>query len=672
MKYVNVVIDNKSNSTDYYYTYSSFFDQVELGQKVLVPFGRSNTLKEAYIFQILENTESKIKNIKEIIEIKIDGSISQEAVEICIWMREHYFCRYIDAVKCFTMPGKPNKKVSVFESAKDEDDFIGEAELTLTEEQDTAKGILFPAINAKVNRTFLIHGVTSSGKTEIYIRAIKETLSLGKTAIMLVPEISLTSQIIERFEKRFGMEKIAVLHSKLSRAQRQREWDRIKNKEASIVIGARSGIFAPLENIGIIVIDEEHDGSYKSDMTPKYDTIEVAAMRAYFNDAIFLLGSATPSINSYYNCMESRAQLIKLNERFNKTSLPDVTLVDMREELKNGNRSIFSRELYSEIENNLAIGKQVILFLNRRGYSTFITCRGCGYTMKCKDCGVALTYHKGTDVAVCHYCGYKEKVQNICPNCNQKYLKHFGTGTEKVEELARELFPTAGIERLDLDAVKKISDMDKILCDFRKGKVQILIGTQIVAKGLDFSNVGLVGIIAADISLNIPDYRSAERSFQLITQAAGRAGRGSEIGKVVVQSYFPEHYAIMTAINHDYQGFYKDEIFIRKNLNYPPFNQIILITISSKQEEIAQAAAESIYKIIKIKAGENEGKNVLPATQSVIFKSKEYYRYQIIIKASNEKMESYRKLLWKIKMRNTENNKSDVLISIDVNPYSFY
>jgi primosomal protein N' (replication factor Y) len=672
MKYVNVVIDNKSNSTDYYYTYRSFFEEIQIGQRVTVPFGISNTIKEGYVFEIIEDINIKQKGLKDIISIDDEVHLSFEAVQLCMWMRDYYFCRYIDAIKCFIMDGKISKKIMIESKEKRDKEFIKEINLVPTDEQKNAMNSIFPSIDAGQNKTFLIHGVTSSGKTELYIRIIEKVLSIGKTAIMLVPEISLTSQIIDRFEKHFGSNELAVLHSKLSKGARQNQWNRIKNKEAKIVIGARSAIFAPIENIGIIIIDEEHDGSYKSDMTPRYDTLEVAKERAKFNNAILIHGSATPSINSYYNSTIGKYNLINLKERFNKTLLPDVALVDMREELKKGNKSIFSRLLYNEIEKNLELGKQIILFLNRRGYSTFITCRSCGFTMKCKDCGVALTYHKDDNKAICHYCGHKEKVESICPNCKQKYLKHFGTGTEKVEELTKELFPSANIQRLDLDAVKKIGDIDKVLSEFRRGKANILIGTQIVAKGLDFSNVGLVGIIAADISLNIPDYRSAERSFQLITQAAGRSGRGAEKGKVIVQSYLPEHYAITASINHDYNKFYNDEIFMRKQLNYPPFSNVILITVASKNEDVSRSVAQSIYNLIKSKAGSKLEQNILPVTQSVIYKTKDYYRNQIIIKSDNEKIDSYRKLLWKIKNRNTENSKSGVLLSIDINPSSFY
>jgi primosomal protein N' (replication factor Y) len=672
MKYVNVVIDNKSNSTDYYYTYRSFFEEIQIGQRVTVPFGISNSVKEGYVFEIIEDSNIKQKGLKDIISIDYEIYLSLETVQLCKWMRDYYFCRYIDAIKCFIMDGKVSKKILLETKEKCEKEFIKEINLVPTDEQKDAMNSIFPSIGVGKNETFLIHGVTSSGKTELYIRIIEKALAMGKTAIMLVPEISLTSQIIDRFEKHFGSMKLAVLHSKLSKGARQNQWNRIKNNEAQIVIGARSAIFAPIENIGIIIIDEEHDGSYKSDMTPKYDTLEVANERAKFNNAILIQGSATPSINSYYNSTIGRFNLINLKERFNKTLLPDVSLVDMREELKNGNKSIFSRLLYNDIESNLKQGKQIILFLNRRGYSTFITCRSCGFTMKCGDCGVALTYHKEDNKAICHYCGHKEKVENICPNCKQKYLKHFGTGTEKVEELTKELFPDANIQRLDLDAVKKIGDIDKVLSEFRRGKINILIGTQIVAKGLDFSNVGLVGIIAADISLNIPDYRSSERSFQLITQAAGRSGRGDEKGKVIVQSYLPEHYAITASINHDFNKFYNDEIFMRKQLNYPPFSNVILITIASKNEDVSRAVAQSIYSLIKSKAGTKLEQNILPVTQSVIYKSKDYYRNQIIIKADNEKIDSYRKLLWRIKNRNTENSKSGVLLSIDINPSSFY
>lgn len=394
----------------------------------------------------------------------------------------------------------------------------------LTDEQRGALEIVRPAIDANEHRVFLVQGVTNSGKTEVYMRVIADCLAHGKTAVMLVPEISLTPQTIRRFTTRSGAEAIAVLHSRLSALERYEQWLRVRRGDIRIVIGARSALFAPFENIGVFILDEEHEATYKSDMTPKYDAREVAIQRAAFHQAVVLLGSATPSLESAYRAEKGEYTLIRLHKRFNEGLLPAVTTVDMREELLQGNKSIFSRLLYEKIQETLAEKKQVILFLNRRGYTTFLSCRSCGFVMRCRECGISMTFHKAQGTAVCHYCGRKEAVPTVCPVCGSKYIRQFGTGTEKVEEAALTAFPDTVIDRLDLDTAKRKGNAEKILSRFAKGKTAILIGTQLVAKGLDFSNVGLVGILSADLSLNLPDYRSPERTFQLVTQAAGRAG----------------------------------------------------------------------------------------------------------------------------------------------------
>lgn len=487
---------------------------------------------------------------------------------------------------------------------------------------------------------------------------------------MLVPEIALTTQTIERFIGRFGSEKIAVLHSKLSNGERYDEWMRIRNGRVRIVIGARSAVFAPLSDLGIVILDEEHESTYKSDKTPKYDTIEVAIKRAELNKAVVLLGSATPSMVSYHKAEAGEYQKITLTERFNKTPLPAVEIVDMRDELKNGNKSIFSVALYREMKKTLEEKRQVILFLNRRGYSTFVSCRSCGYVMKCDECGISLTYHKTRNEAVCHLCGYHEKLPPVCPVCNGKYIKHFGTGTEKVEEVTRELFPEYTADRLDLDTTTKKGSIDRILNSFKKGKTKILIGTQLVAKGLDFANVGLVGIVAADISLNVPDFRSAERTFQLITQAAGRAGRGEEAGKVLIQTYSPEHYSILAAAGHDYKAFYQAESMIRNQLGYPPFSDLFQIVISSEEEEEAFAEIKHVADCFVKMTGEEQRKFILGPQKASMQKMKGQYRYQFLIKCMPGKRKTYSKVLNDIKLGISTNRKAKYSISIDINPYS--
>jgi primosomal protein N' (replication factor Y) len=503
------------------------------------------------------------------------------------------------------------------------------------------------------------------------MQVIEECIAGGRTAVMLVPEISLTPQTIDRFIGRFGSEQIAVLHSKLSMGERYDEWMRIRKGEVKIVIGARSAVFAPLSEIGVIVLDEEHETTYKSDMTPKYDTAEVAIRRAKKNGAVVLLGSATPSLVSSYKAETGEYQRIALTERFNKTPLPAVEIVDMREELKNGNKSIFSISLYQEMKKNLEEKRQVILFLNRRGYSTFVSCRSCGYVMKCRECGISLTYHKTRNEAICHFCGYRERIPAVCPVCGGKYIKHFGTGTEKVEEVTKEIFPEYTVDRLDLDTASKKGSIDKILNSFRKGKTNILIGTQLVAKGLDFSNVGLVGIVSADISLNVPDFRSAERTFQLITQAAGRAGRGDTPGKVLIQSYNPDHYSIVAAAGHDYEAFYRAETAIRKQIGYPPFSDLIQIVLSSEKEQEAFEVCRRVAEDFIRGAGKSEERYVFGPQAAPMNKIKGLYRYQLLIKCFPGKRKEYSRILNEIKLGINTDRNAKYLISIDVNPYSF-
>jgi primosomal protein N'' len=670
MKYVNVVIDNNTDHTDNLYTYVCEDDSVKVGDKVFVPFAKGNRIRDAYVFQIADRLPEEIKGIKTVAGIDPDISLSEEAVATCIWMKRQYLCRYIDAIKCFTPSGTSSKRGKVRTPYKDEK---GEVSVNkqLTEEQRSAVETILPSVTKPEHKVFLIHGVTSSGKTEVYMQIIDACVSSGRAAIMLVPEISLTPQTIERFIGRFGSERIAVLHSKLSLGERYDEWMRIKKGQVKIVIGARSAVFAPLSDIGVIVLDEEHETTYKSDMTPKYDTAEVAIKRARKNRAAVLLGSATPSLISSYKAEAGEYHRIHLTERFNKTPLPAVEIVDMREELKNGNKSIFSVELYREIQKTLNEKRQVILFLNRRGYSTFVSCRSCGFVMKCRDCGISLTYHKSRNEAVCHFCGCREKIPTVCPVCGGKYIKHFGTGTEKVEELTKEIFPEYAVDRLDLDTTMKKGSIDKILNAFKKGKTNILIGTQLVAKGLDFSNVGLVGIVSADISLNVPDFRSAERTFQLITQAAGRAGRGDLSGKVLIQTYNPDHYSVISAANHDYEAFYQSETAIRKQVGYPPFSDLIQIVLSSEKEQEAYEICARVAEDFIRSAGRDEARYVLGPQAAPMNKIKGLYRYQLLIKCFPGKRKEYSMILNDIKMGINTDRNAKYFISVDINPYSF-
>ena len=444
---------------------------------------------------------------------------------------------------------------------------------------------------------FLLHGVTGSGKTEVYIRVIRRALQLGRTAIVLVPEIALTPQMVSWLHARFGAD-AAVLHSALSAGERFDEWRRIRSGEARVVIGARSAIFAPIENIGVIVVDEEHESTYQSDHRPRYDAREIAWRRAGQHNAVLLLGSATPSISTYMRAMpgvraENRLTLIELRQRVNNRPLPEVDVVDMRGEFERGNRSVFSGKLATELKRCLAEGHQAMLFINRRGHSTFVSCRKCGYVVKCGQCDVAMTWHQSEGVLKCHYCGKTLPPPKQCPNCGSAYIKYFGAGTQKVEEEVRRLFPDARVARMDIDITQAKDAHQRILDAIRAGDTNVLVGTQMIAKGLDFPNVTLVGVVAADMSLNLPDYRSVERTFQLITQVAGRAGRADNPGRVVVQTYDPDHYAIRLAAAQDYRAFYTRESQSRRTALYPPFTVLMRIVYASKDVDAAKAAAQA-------------------------------------------------------------------------------
>lgn len=539
----------------------------------------------------------------------------------------------------------------------------------LTKEQYNAFECILEEYDIKSNK-FLIHGVTGSGKTEIYLQLVEEMLKKGKDAIILVPEISLTPQTIDRFMGRFG-EKVAVIHSKLSYGERFDQWRRIKTGKAKLVVGARSAIFAPFKNLGLIIIDEEHENTYKSSQNPKYDTIDVAEKRCDLEHAILVLGSATPLIETYYKAQRGEYKLLELKERANKQKLPEILLVDMREELSFGNKSIFSRALYNEIKGNLENNRQTILFLNRRGFSNFVSCRSCGYVVKCTNCDISMTYHKSIDKLRCHYCGATRDVPHVCPQCGSKYIKYFGVGTEQVEITTKKLFPNARIARMDGDTTSLKGSYENILEDMKAGEIDILIGTQMISKGLDFPNVTLVGIIAADTTLNLPDFRSPEKSFQLVTQVAGRAGRGDDLGKVVLQTYNPEHYSIEYAKLQDYNKFYKTEIMLREEFLYPPFVNIISILVYGEDRYNVQHVIKSCYDIIKKESFfiNDFNKHFIGPNPAPLEKIKNNYRWQIIIKIENNHMECMKNIIKRVCILNEFNLKLDnVKFSIDVNP----
>ncbi len=498
----------------------------------------------------------------------------------------------------------------------------------LTEEQQKCfEGINFCIQNEEFSKN-LIYGITGSGKTEIYLQLIQKVLEKGKEAIVLVPEISLTPQMVDRFLARFG-DIVAVLHSKLSAGERFDEWQKISNGEKKIIIGARSAIFGPVKKIGIIIIDEEHDMSYKADSTPRYNAKDLAKYLAEKNNCPLVLGSATPDMITMHQAKQNEIILYTLKNRANNARIPKVEIVDMRNELAIGNRSMISFKLQEEINKNLENKKQTILFLNRRGYSTFIMCRECGYVAKCKNCNISLTYHMNVNKLKCHYCGYEADVINECPECRSKKIKYFGTGTQKLENEVHKLFPNANTIRMDLDTVTKKNSHEEILNKFKKENIDILLGTQMIVKGHHFPKVTLVGVITADASLNLEDYRAVERTFQTLVQVSGRAGR-EENGNVIIQTYNPDHYAIIDSQKQDYDLFYNQEISLRKMLNYPPFCDIILINFSGKKVDEVKKISNLVYK--KLISVQNGNINVYKPVPSPVDKIQNNYRWRIIIK----------------------------------------
>lgn len=666
MIYADIAVENKSKYTDVLFTYASE-EALSPGDLVLVPFGKNDKEKRGIVCKLVQSPQCEKDKIKTVINLAEREFLSEEAVKTALWMKQRYAIKYYDAFKCFIPPGKAAKPGKEKEPYRDLTG-RGQPPEKLTEEQKYAAEEIEKALEKGEQSNFLLHGVTASGKTEVYMQVIEKAVSIGKTAIMLVPEISLTKQMIETFTGRFGKEVIAVLHSKLTHRERYDEWRRIKDGKAKIVIGARMAVFAPLKNIGLIVMDEEQEASYKADMSPKYDTVDIALKRLSHYSGVMLLGSATPSVVSYYRVSQGIYRLLTLKHRYNKMPLPEVITADMREELREGNRTIFSRVLYEGINDEISNGRQVILLQNRRGYANFVSCRECGHVIKCPECGISLTYHKSQDSLICHYCGRHFPVPDRCPECKSSYIKYFGIGTEQVVEAVQQLFPAASVDRLDIDAIKTRKDLDRILEKFDNGETDILIGTQLVAKGLDFDNVGLVGIIAADAGLNIPDYRSAERTFQLVTQAAGRAGRRDSRGKVIIQTYEPDNYALQGAALNDYEAFYEKEITLRKFMNYPPFTDIINVNFTAENEETASDISKRCRRYIEKL---EEGVNMLGPKAALNFKGKDSVRFYIMIKCPKNlrnKFVFYLEEFSKILI----NERIKCSMDIDVNPYSTY
>ena len=820
-KYAKVIIDNRAHNTDKPYTYlikPEMVDIIQKGMRVLVPFGMGNRKIIGIIIEICDDYEEKYK-LKEIIDIVDDKAlITEDLLDLSLWMSKEYLSPYLDSLQTVLPPGD-FKKVKTYISAVNHNNYneklnslekgimdfvlnhgntvdldlikenfkdnnllktirklekvnlissnlkiettiekkyekyvslidknlsyeemvkaigkrsykqievveylkekktlplknlmqstntslstiksvekkglieIFEKEIfrepidtdikpyekhKLSKDQKQAVDIILNNIkNQSKENKFLIHGVTGSGKTEIYLQLVEEMIKSNRDSIILVPEISLTPQTIDRFVGRFG-DNVAVLHSRLSYGERFDQWRKIKEGKVKIVVGARSAVFAPFNNLGLIIIDEEHESTYKSGMNPKYSTIEVAEKRCEQLGAYLVKGSATPSIESYFKAKNGDIKLINLDKRVNNKKMPDVKIIDMREELNKGNTSIFSEELYYAIEKNLKDKRQTILFLNRRGYSTFVSCRQCGYVVKCNSCDISMTYYMAENKLKCHYCGLAINPPKLCPVCKSKYIKYFGIGTEKVEDYTKQLFPKARVERMDMDTTSKKGSHESILRNMKDEKIDILIGTQMIGKGLDFKNVTLVGIIAADTSLNLPDFRASERTFQLVTQVSGRAGRGDADGRVIVQSYNPEHYSIQTSKEHDYLAFYNKEILLRKEFNYPPFSNILSITIYGENINSVIKASRDIYNALTREMSINGLKDIIKditgPNPAPLEKIKNNFRFQILIKSPDKHMEKLKEIIeWVCIINRDELDLTQIKLNVDIDPNS--
>jgi primosomal protein N' (replication factor Y) (superfamily II helicase) len=556
------------------------------------------------------------------------------------------------------------KDMEVYRDPYENREFKRTSPLSLTAAQKEAIEPILDSIQNNLHKVFLLYGVTGSGKTEIYLQSIQDVINRGKEAIVLVPEISLTPQMVNRFKGRFG-DLVAVMHSGLSAGEKYDEWRKIQRKEVKVVVGARSAIFAPFENLGIMIIDEEHETSYKQEEMPRYHARDVAIERAVRSNCPVVLGSATPALESFARAKKGVYELLTLPSRMNEQALPAVEIIDMREELRGGNRSMFSRTLFEKLQERLEKKQQTVLFLNKRGFSSFVMCRDCGYVVNCPNCDISLTYHRVTEQMKCHYCGYEGRVPAACPECGSEHIRYFGTGTQKVEEELGKILPEARVIRMDVDTTSRKGSHERLLTDFQEGKADILLGTQMIAKGLDFPNITLVGVLSADTMLHLPDFRSSEKTFQLLTQVSGRAGRHELPGEVVIQTYTPEHYSIELSGKQDYDLFYNQEMMVRKIHKYPPFYYLSMINISHEQLMKAVSVTEKIVQYVRSRLS-NETV-VLGPVASPIPRINNRYRYQCLIKYKREP--NLTETLKNILNQYQKEAAAGLQVSVDTNPY---
>ena len=718
---VGVLVQLSSQNVDKIFDYlvpKELENSIQIGIRVLVPFGRQTL--EGFVLEIKDSSSLELKEVYSVVDQDI--VLNDELLELGKVIQKDTLSTLISAYQVMlpkALKAKAGSTVhkkfhtfyrlrqndyvarslsqkKILELFHDRDEIPREELVSISSSSLSTlveKGVLFSVqkedyrmkyeinqdskktltslqqqvvdavIHGSVEQPFLLFGVTGSGKTEVYMHIIEHVLDEEKTAIILVPEISLTPQMVEQFSNRFGNQ-IAALHSALSEGEKYDEWRRIARGEASIVIGARSAIFAPLKNIGVIIIDEEHSDSYKqSDKNPRYHARDIAIWRAKYHHCPVLLGSATPSLESMARAQKGVYQLLTLRERVNGKKLPKVEIIDMNQEAKKSS-SHLTVQLLNEINDCIDRGEQAILFLNRRGFSTFVTCKNCAETIKCPHCDITLTYHKSNRMLRCHYCGYATPLPKVCPNCHEEALSDLGVGTEKIEEELHQLLPYAKVLRMDVDTTSRKGAHKKMIEAFRNHEYDILLGTQIVAKGLDFSLVTLVGVINADTSLNIPDFRSSENTYSLLSQVAGRSGRSEKSGKVLIQTFNPDHYAISFVKNHDYLGFYHEEMIIRKKLGYPPFYYLCYVKVSGKDVSYLFQEALKIKRSLERNLTHTI---ILGPTSLAVFRVNNIYRYGIILKYKRE--ENLRDILSKIQNHYKTNSK--VRIDIDFSPSHF-
>ncbi|MCI5797395.1 MAG: primosomal protein N' [Firmicutes bacterium] len=723
-----VIVEITSSNVDKVFDYSIPQFAMEtfstlVGRRVLVPFG--NRKIEGYIINIKEQSNLESSKIKEIIKFLDENPvILPEMLKLMQFMVEEYNLKKVDVLRLFIpseMRGEKIKplyvnayqKVENFDldnfvckkNAKKQQEIVDFLKNNEIIEAEQVKNFSDSAIKSLVNLgvikkipqekyrtpksnlnienseitlnnyqqkavdgikgqgTYLLHGVTGSGKTEVYMHLIERILKENKTAIMLVPEISLTPQVLQNFTERFG-ENVAILHSGLSAGERFDEWRRLLSGNAKIAVGARSCIFAPLQNVGIIIIDEEHDGSYISESNPRYNTIEIAKFRSTQNNCPLVLGSATPSLDSYSKVMSGEYKLFELPIRANGKPMPEIQIVDMLNEIRNGNTNMFSRSLLVNLEECVKEKNQAMIFINRRGFSSFMMCRECGYVAKCTDCDVSLVYHKAENKLKCHYCGKRFHVLDVCPQCGSKSIKQGAVGTEQVVLELKKYFPNVPIFRMDNDTTRNKNAHEKILSEFRQTKPSILVGTQMIAKGHDIPNVTLVGIVDADQSLYQSHYKSAERTFALITQVSGRAGRSEKVGRVILQTYNPKHYVYRFAKLYDYKGFFDKEVNLRKTTGFPPYSTIIRLLISADSEEIAYEKTKNIIQKVRgLRETDRTNFMYLDAMKSPVARVKNKFRYQVLMRVIN--WQKIRKQIYELC-----DNEKDAKISlfVEINP----